>query len=71
MADSQVEESQKGSKTSGVGEFLKSEAMSFLREPVGYSLTRFLQAIFIGFGITVLTAAVKIVVDAIAASIPL
>jgi hypothetical protein len=38
---------------------------------VGYSLTRFLQAIFIGFGITVLTAAVKIVVDAIAASIPL
>ncbi len=65
-----INESQQGSNGGGVGGFIKNEARSFLAEPVGYSLNRFIQAMFIAFGITVLTAAVKMVVDAIAASIP-
>jgi hypothetical protein len=68
----ELNQSQQGS-TGGSGGFkgwVLAECKAFLNDPVMYSFTKFVQAIFIGIGISFLTMAVKIVVDAVAAALP-
>ena len=69
----ELNQSQQGSSGGGGGfkGWVLGECKAFLSDPVVYSFTRFVQAIFVGIGISFLTMAVKILVDAIAAALPL
>ncbi len=69
----ELDESRQGSTGSGGGfkGWVLAECRAFLSDPVMYSFTKFVQAVFIGIGISFLTMAVKIVVDAVATALPL